>query len=628
MTAPPSGRELLSAGPLSVLLDDGGLRYVRLGEREILRRVYVAVRDDHWVTIPMTVVHSKVVPAPDSFLVELEAEHRQGPVHFRWKGTIRGEPSGTVRFEMDGEAVSTFLRNRIGICVLHPIETCAGLPCRVRHADGPVEDGAFPRLISPHQPFRGVRALSYEIEPGMVAEVQFQGEVFETEDQRNWSDHSFKTYSTPIDLPKPVEVKAGTRVQQAITLRLVPEALARGAPGVSHATEIDVTVGDTPVSLPALGTTLAPRREPLTPRERSRLSALRLAHLRVELVPSREDFLPALAHAAACAEALRCALEIAVWVTPRSRPELEQLAEACKAIPVPVATVLVLSLDRNQSTPRLAVAEARELFPGLPIAGGASVYFTELNRGREPAAVADLLMFPSCPTVHMMDDTTITENTAPIPWIAETARSFGGDRPLGFSPVGLRPPPCPPPVLGGEDLSNYPRYVDVRQTSLLAAGWTACHLARTAQAGFARATYHSTTGWRGLMYGEAGPPLPPDFPAPPGSVYPLYHLFADVAEMAGAQALPLQSSAPLLVDGLALRRGSWTRLLLANLTEEVQVVRLPGAFAGGRLRRMDEGNVALAMREPESYRDAPPADPIAEKLYLHPRELARIDAGD
>jgi hypothetical protein len=622
----PTRRTPLAAGPLSLDLDDGGLRYVRLGEREILRRVYVAVRDGGWVTIPMTVVDLKTAIAPDSFQVDLVAEHHKGPVHFRWRGTIRGDAAGTIRFEMDGEALSTFQRNRIGICVLHPIETCAGQACRVRHPEGPVEDGAFPRLISPHQPFLGVRALSYEIEPGVVAEVQLEGEVFETEDQRNWSDHSFKTYSTPIDLPKPVEVKAGTRIQQAITLRLVPRALARGAPGIARLGEIDLTLGDEAVPLPALGTTLAPRKEPLVPRERARLAALRFEHLRVELVPSRDDFAPALAHAVATAQALQAALEIALWIDDAA--ELEPFARAVQAAGPRVATVLVLSLDRNRSSPPEAITAARALLPGVAIAGGASVYFTELNRGREPAAVADLLMFPNCPTVHQTDETTIAENTAPLPFIAETARSFGGSRPLGLSPVGLRPPPCPPPRFGGEDLSSYPRYVDVRQASLLAAGWTACHLGQAARAGFARATYHWTTGWRGLMYGEAGPALPADFPAAPGTVYPVYHLFADLAEMAGAQALPLRSSAPIAVGGLALRRGSWTRVLVANLTGEEQPVRVPESLASGRLRRLGPSNVAVATREPEAFRDAPTTGSVGRTMVLAPHELARIDVGD
>src|SRR4051794_871857 len=41
----------LRAGPLSLRYEEGGLRYIRLGDREVLRRVYVAVRDRNWGTI-------------------------------------------------------------------------------------------------------------------------------------------------------------------------------------------------------------------------------------------------------------------------------------------------------------------------------------------------------------------------------------------------------------------------------------------------------------------------------------------------------------------------------------------------------------------------------------------------
>jgi hypothetical protein len=622
----PNRRTPLSAGPLTLELDDGGLRYVRLGDREVLRRVYVAVRDGNWVTIPWTVTELQVSAGDDAFSVDLAAEHRQGPVHYRWTGTIRGDAHGTVRFEMDGEALTTFKRNRIGICVLHPIETCAGQPCRVRHDDGSVEDGAFPRLVAPHQPFLGVRALSYEIEPGVVAEVQFEGDVFETEDQRNWADHSFKSYSTPIDLPRPVEVKAGTRIKQAITLRLVPGALARQAPSQSRATEIDFAVIDEVAPLPALGTGLEARSEPLTARERARLASLNLQHLRAELVPSRDDFPAALAHAAASSVELGLPLELALWLTATPQSELESFARALADVRPRLSAVLLLPLDRDSSPPE-ALRLARTLLPGVQIAGGSNVYFTELNRNRAPAAEADALFFPSCPTVHMMDDTTIAENLAPFPWIVETVRSFGGDRPLGLTPVLLRPPPSPPPRFGAEDLSALPRYVDVRQASLFAAGWAACHVGRVARAGFARATYFQTGGWRGLMYGEAGARLPAAFPSEPGAVYPLYHVFADIAELAGAQVLGTRSSVPIAVDGLALRREGRTRVLLANLTAEPRSVRLPAALAGGRLRRLEAGNLGLATRDPESFRQAPVQEEAPRILSLGPHELARIDVG-
>src|SRR5207253_2179233 len=141
-------------------------------------------------------------------------------VDFVWRGSIEGRPDGTIRYEMDGEARSTFRRNRIGICVLHPPRECAGAPYRVEHDAGRVEQGVFPKLISPHQPIMDIRALSHEVLPGVWARVAFEGDVFEMEDQRNWTDASFKTYSTPLALPYPVEIAAGTRVRQAITLSL------------------------------------------------------------------------------------------------------------------------------------------------------------------------------------------------------------------------------------------------------------------------------------------------------------------------------------------------------------------------------------------------------------------------
>ena len=43
----PSGRRVLRAGPLSVIFDAGDLRYIKLGEREVIRRIYAAVRNSN-----------------------------------------------------------------------------------------------------------------------------------------------------------------------------------------------------------------------------------------------------------------------------------------------------------------------------------------------------------------------------------------------------------------------------------------------------------------------------------------------------------------------------------------------------------------------------------------------------
>src|SRR5581483_7677868 len=200
---PPT--RLLRAGPLAVLFESGDLRYVRLGAHELVRRLYVAVRDQDWDTVVPRLSELQVEEHPDRFRVSFRADHVRPPVDFTWHGTIVGDPDGTITFTMDGKVRQTFKRARIGLCLLHPVEGVAGARYRVEHDDGSTAEGHFPREISPHQPVMDIRAIAHEVAPGVWAEVRFAGEVFEMEDHRNWTDASFKTYGTPLRLPWPVE---------------------------------------------------------------------------------------------------------------------------------------------------------------------------------------------------------------------------------------------------------------------------------------------------------------------------------------------------------------------------------------------------------------------------------------
>jgi hypothetical protein len=148
---PLPARRTLRAGPLSVVLEGGDLRYVRVGDRELIRRLYMAVRDRNWGTIEPTYPTFEVDDRGDSFSVRFTAEHVQGEVDFAWTGTIEGTADGTIRYELRGEPRRPFLKNRIGFCVLHPMNL-AGVPAMTTTPDGTVE-GVFPAHISPHQPF-------------------------------------------------------------------------------------------------------------------------------------------------------------------------------------------------------------------------------------------------------------------------------------------------------------------------------------------------------------------------------------------------------------------------------------------------------------------------------------------
>jgi len=274
---------MLHAGSLTATLQNGELRWIRLGAREVLRRVYMAVRDENWGTVPGVITNYQVEDDGSAFAISYDCEHKQDEIHFRWHATIRGDRSGSIRWTMDGQALTTFRRNRIGWCVLHPLAECVGAPCTLEHMDGSVEESAFPRLISPDQPFLGLRAITHTLSPGVRARVGFAGEEFETEDQRNWTDASFKTYSTPLRFAYPATIDAGTEVQQSVDLSIEGAREEIGANvGPDDAVEIRVDVHRRS-PLPRLGLAIASHGEPLDARSIERLRRLRLAHLRVDL---------------------------------------------------------------------------------------------------------------------------------------------------------------------------------------------------------------------------------------------------------------------------------------------------------------------------------------------------------
>ena len=92
------------------------------------------------------------------------------------------------------------------------------------HTSGEVSQIEFPRDIVPHQPAYDIRALSSE---GVT--VAFEGDAFEMEDQRNWTDASFKTYNRaladpfPYLLDGPVTQRVTVTVAETLTSRPAPD---------------------------------------------------------------------------------------------------------------------------------------------------------------------------------------------------------------------------------------------------------------------------------------------------------------------------------------------------------------------------------------------------------------------
>ena len=467
----------LRAGPLTVTFDRGELRWVRLGEREALRGIYGSVRGPGWVTVPPRLSGLRVDASDDAFTVTFDALHEHGPLRFAWAGRIEGDPEGTLRYVLDGRALATFEKNRIGLCVLHPSDGCAGRPCLVEHGDGRVTQGAFPRDIAPHQPFRDVRSIRHEIVPGRSLEVRFDGEWFEMEDQRNWSDTSFKTYPTPVERPLPARVEEGTRVRHEVVVRLVAAGVA-GAPSAaaqrlarSAPLRVGLMLGDD-----------APKAAEL-----DRLRALRLDHLRVDLALDAASPGERLAQAVEVARACAVPLEVAVTAPDADEGALGRLADECAKRAAPVGLFLCYRRSSGLSDgPLLAAARAvlGAAVPGARIGGGAIGWFADLNRHRGAVSGAEAVSVTLCPQAHARDDATILENLGSLDDLARTARSFAGEASLHLTPVTLAPRSEPP---------------DPRLAGALGGTWASGLLRAASEAGFSSLTLGPALGAGGVV---------------------------------------------------------------------------------------------------------------------------------
>lgn len=613
-SAPAATREL-KAGPVTALLEGGDLRHVRVGDIEIVQRIYVAMRDSAWNTIPATLSHFQYEVADDHFRVTFEARHAYHDIDFDWRGAITGSRDGTISFAMDGMARSTFRYNKIGFNVHHPLRECAGRPF---HASSPEDqtDGVLPVSIEPQRFVDGrltalfppYNQLNISLRDGLAVRFDFDGDLFEMQDHRNWTDGNYKSYGTPMAVPYPIDAPAGARIRQAVTVSVggvLPRSMRRGG-------ALRVTVGDAlGHGLPPIGVAIAGHGGRLSDGATALLRRLRLDHVRVDVHLHDPSYPATIARAAAEGEALGAPLELALFITENAGEQLDRCASLLQSLPRRPARLLIFQdaegLDTVAgSTPahliRLARERLEQAVPGAPFAGGTNQFFAELNRDRPDVAVTDGVAYSINPQVHASDNTSLVENLEAQADTVRMARSLCGDRPIFVSPVTFigrfGPWAAGPPEPGG-----LPPRVDVRQASLFGAGWTAGSIKYLAESGAASLTYYETTGWLGLMQRDEGAPMPERFPAAPGAVFPLYHVFADLAEWRPGDLVDVRSEDPRGVVGMAMRTAGALHLLVANLRHSPQdIVIGPLAATRARMRRLDEETAETAMRAPDLFR--------------------------
>ena len=635
----------ITAGALTATLEAGKLRWIRYGGTEALRGLAFVVRGAGWETRAPEIANLEIEEEGGGFRVGYDGRIESSDGVLAFRAEIVAENERSLVFTVEFVAETEFRTSRTGFVVLHPVEGVAGEACTITHSDGTVEETAFPGLIMPLQPFYDIAAMRHRVAPGVWLTCRFEGaDPWETEDQRNWTDASYKTYYRPLALPFPYPLAAGEKLRQVATLSIEGGAAAVST-GAGGDGAIEIALGGaTGTHMPEIGLGVANSERDHLDHGLDLLRVLGPGHLVCECDPRDVDAADALAAGRDLAEALDAEVVLEITV-PCERPVADELAQAAEiaahaglapdAIVPEQARLLKFTLEKIAA---LGIPDfdevygaARAAFPGVRMGGGVFTNFTELNRNCATPDLFDFLTHATCAVVHEPDDLSVIETLQTLPDVVASAKALAGSKPYRIAPsaIGMRFNPYGPDVHQNGDNGRYSfNRQDPRHRALLGAAFTLGYACRVAPLGLEALALGQPSGALGMVYRRTEHPQPwfDDLAGP--AVMPLYHIVAALAAAKGAAVRAVSSGDATRVLGLAYETGGGTLLWLANLTPASQTVSVSGLSDGtATIGRLDASNFVDAVTDPAGFAASPgqPGDP--SRLELAPFAVSRIEIG-
>lgn len=538
---------LLYAGPLQMLYDRGFLRYISYRDSEIFRMIYFAVRDENWGTCDHRIINEHRDISWETFRVEYDCFHsREQKDLMKWHCVIEGRPNGSISFTINGEALEDHLKNRSGFCLLHPAPAVAGTSANLTHADGSKSESTFPTLISGENPFRNLHKIKWSCD-SREYELTMEGDVFETEDQRNWTDNSFKTFCTPADLPIPVKIKKGQKIWQKVQFKPL-EHLPPIPTQTTLVVQLEKTDGIT--KLPAVGVCASDDVKALNEQCVSLLKELKFDHYRINVTPSHTDWVSKFSSDYEQSFRLELPLEVALFISDDVETEIDAFIQLCQQNRVRIKNLMLFNKNKPVTDEKILAHtnRFRTAFHNVKIGVGTDDYFKEINRKQVLIEGVDFITYSLHPQVHAFDDLTMIENIEGQAHTVVTALEKYKGIDVHVSPITLKK--------RNKEKEHLP---DHRQSTELNALWTFGTLRSVAEGKASNITLFQTAGAAGIISEEGNP-------------YPVFDVLAKILPYRDQEMIVLKSSHPLWVEAMLFRKGDHSMLWLANHTDDLQTV--------------------------------------------------------
>jgi len=456
------------------------IRNVTYQGAQIIDLLYTAIRPWDWSTLD---------PDEHSEVVEISGENCLVTITDLFAGSMQGktvltlQPNGKFTIDYQLSGLGKFEINRWGVCFC--LNTGDWMGSKVSASENTY---SLLKEISPQRVINGITQglfpasnnLHFIAPDKRSLKVLSTGKVLEAEDQRNWTDNTYKIYSGSLAEPRPFVIEKGMQWEQRVEFEVTPPT--NSIPDGSKIIAIDIP------SLPRIGVQF--NGEPLLPSDdlEKALFILDIDHIRIN-----EESLTAQKIATISKSGL--VLEAAL-LSSNDGAELVREVEHLSAR-VPAGSRLLINRQGRQIVQGSDLPKNKTLNSYIP---GSDAYLVDLHR--EEFEFGDAVSYSMVPTVHSSDPETIFKTLYTQKESIEFAKKFVAPQ-VSISPITFSTRGNPETGHLRDNRINFAQPEMAAQIKeLSAAAWTLGSVFALASAGAYSGTWHELFGEFGVIYSE------------------------------------------------------------------------------------------------------------------------------
>jgi hypothetical protein len=447
---------------------------------QMIDLLYTAIRPWDWSTLD---------PDEHREVVEISGENCLITITDLFAGSMQGktvltlQPNGKFSIDYQLTGLGKFEIQRWGVCFC--LHTGDWMGSTVSASENTY---SFLKEISPQRVIGGVtqglfpasNVMHFVAPDKRSLKVLSTGKVLEAEDQRNWTDNTYKIYSGSLAEPRPFIIEKGAKWEQRVEFEVTP-------PATSIPDGSKIIARDIP-SLPRIGVQF--NGEPLLPSDdlEKALFILDIDHIRVNEESLTAQKIATISKGGLVLEAALLSSNDGVDLVR----EVEHLSGR-----VPAGSRLLIHREGREIVEAVDLPKNTSLNSYIT---GSDAYLVDLHRNKYN--FGDAVSYSMAPTVHSTDPETIFKTLYTQKESIEFAQKFVAPQ-VSVSPITFSTRGNPETGhLRGNRINFAQPEMAAQIKELSAAAWTLGSVFALASAGAYSGTWHELFGKHGVIYNE------------------------------------------------------------------------------------------------------------------------------